>query len=113
MQTQKFQRLKKDDDVKGALIQKHVSTGVPDFFENHDRMCLLHNDEYVSFFDKKTKLPKWSSFRLSSSYTPTPKPINYIPDVRLEIDDQYNCSQWQLAAQMHYLSVPLFEYGEN
>lgn len=88
----------------------HLSHGIPARNYN-DSVCVLHHSDFVSGFSHQLKMPVWSSFNLTSAQVSSSKPtsINCTrPDVRLSLDEQNTCADYQKLSENGTVPVFLF-----
>ncbi|ESO05851.1 hypothetical protein HELRODRAFT_159928 [Helobdella robusta] len=113
-QKYEFQRLNKSDSERKFLLEKHLDHGTPKY-SNHtslitnsngtssssSNVCILHQNAFVSAFNKNIRLPLWSAYRYvqpsSGSHPdvcPSLRPDKLIPDPRLTQNEQIGCQEW-------------------
>jgi len=92
-------RLNFTDEAQQDVERLHVPLGRPLLLAGQwsdDDVCVLHHTDFVSAYNHELRIPLWASFQLTPEQINLSRKFNCTrPDVRLKVDEQFNCRQYQ------------------
>ncbi|KAG8187960.1 hypothetical protein JTE90_025731 [Oedothorax gibbosus] len=104
---------KKQVDVADKLSKnlQHLPFGVPYSHEDNVTLRLLYNDDYITAFDLKYRIPMWTSFTIKGKKDLyTDRPVCWTGDARIAFSDTAQCGDYDtdIVKRNYIVQGPVF-----